>query len=218
MPLTMTTRKKQTQKREPDTPAKRAYHSPKRQEQSQATRRRIIDAGAELVQGFRAWDWTNLTARAVGARAGVSERTVQRYFPTERQLRDAVLERMVEESGVDLAALSFGNFADVIQRMFTYLSSFAVAPEKQEDPSFADIDRYRRESLLKAVERAVPGWNGEDRTAVAAALDIFWNPPLYERLVEAWGLDADRAVGLISWLVTLIEQAVQAGERPGVRE
>ena len=95
---------------------------------------------------------------------------------------------------------------------------FAVAPEKQEDPSFADIDRYRREALLKAVERAVPDWDGEDRKAVAAALDIFWNPPLYERLVEEWGLNADRAVGLISWLVTLIEQAVQAGERPGVRE
>ena len=214
----MASNNKRNPKAAPAEAAKRSYNSPLREQQSQETRRRIISAGFELVQGFRAWDWTNLTARAVGERAGVSERTVQRYFPTERQLRDAVLERMVEESGVDLAALALGDFANVIQRMFGYLSSFAVAPEKQEDPSFADIDRYRREALLKAVERAVPGWDGEDRKAVAAALDIFWNPPLYERLVEEWGLDADRAVGLISWLVTLIEQAVQAGERPGVRE
>jgi len=198
-----------------DTSAKRPYNSPLRQQQSQETRRRIVDAGAELVHGFRAWDWTNLTARAVGERAGVSERTVQRYFPSERHLRDAVLERMVEESGVDLDTLAFGEFADVIRRMFSYLSSFAVTPEKQEDPSFASIDQFRRDALLQAVGRAVPGWADEDRRAVAAALDIFWNPPLYERLVEEWELDADRAVGLISWLVTLIEQAVQAGERPG---
>jgi len=194
---------------------KRRYHSPLRQQQSEETRRRIIDAGAELVQGFRAWDWTNLTARAVAERADVSERTVQRYFPAERQLRDAVLERMVEESGVDLSALSFGEFADVIQRMFTYLSSFAVSTEKLADPSFASIDAYRRDALLQAVTRAVPEYNEADRTAIAAALDIFWNPPLYERLVEEWGLDADRAVGLISWLVTLIERAVLAGDVPG---
>ncbi len=197
---------------------KRRYHSPLREQQSQDTRRRIITAGAELVQGFHAWDWTNLTARAVGERAGVSERTVQRYFPAETQLRDAVLERMVEDSGVDLGALQFGEFADVIQRMFTYLSSFAVAPEKQEDPSFASIDRYRREALLQAVERGVPEWSDEDRKAVAAALDIFWNPPLYERMVGEWGLDADRAVGIIRWLVTLIEQAVHAGDRPGAAD
>jgi len=201
-----------------DAPGKRAYNSPLREQQSRKTRGSIIDAGAELVHGFPAWDWTNLTARAVGERAGVSERTVQRYFPTERLLRDAVLERMVEESGVNLDALTLGEFADVIQRMFTYLSSFAVTPEKQEDPSFASIDRFRRDALLKAVERAVPDWGESDREAVAAALDIFWNPPLYERLVEAWGLDADRAVGLISWLVTLIERAVQAGQRPGAQD
>lgn len=199
-------------------PEKRAYNSPLREQQTRATRNNIISAGAELVHGFTAWDWTNLTARAVGERAGVSERTVQRYFPTERALRDAVLERMVEDSGVDLGALVFGEFADVIQRMFTYLSSFAVAPGKQQDPSFASIDQFRRESLLQAVERAVPDWSDTDRKAVAAALDIFWNPPLYERLVEEWELDADRAVALITWLVKLIERAVEAGERPGLRE
>jgi AcrR family transcriptional regulator len=213
----MPNKKNKTEKNGASAPGKRSYNSPLREQQSRETRNNIVSAGFELVHGFTAWDWTNLTARAVGERAGVSERTVQRYFPNERALRDAVLERMVEDSGVDLGALCLGEFADVIRRMFSYLSSFAVAPEKQEDPSFASIDRFRRESLLAAVERAVPDWSDDDRKAVAAALDIFWNPPLYERLVEAWELDADRAVGLISWLVTLIERAVQAGERPGVK-
>src|SRR5262245_12415712 len=39
---------------------KRRYHSPLRQQQSEKTRFRIIDAGAALVHSFHAWNWTNL--------------------------------------------------------------------------------------------------------------------------------------------------------------
>lgn len=192
---------------------KRSYNSPLREQQSRDTRNRIVAAGSELVHGFHAWDWTNLTARAVGERAGVSERTVQRYFPTERQLRDAVLQRLLEESGVDLGALELGDFSGVLEDMFTYLSSFAIKPEA-EDPSFASMDQYRRDMLLGAVERAMPDWRAEDRTAVAAILDMFWSPPLYERLVEAWGMDPDRAVQVITWLVRLVEDAARDNRHP----
>jgi AcrR family transcriptional regulator len=199
-------------------PAKRRYNSPLRQQQSAETRRRIVHAGAELVHGFHAWDWTNLTARAVGERAGVSERTVQRYFPSERQLRDAVLERLVEESGVDLNAFELGDFAAVTSSMFTYLASFAIETETVEDPSFASMDQRRREALLGAVARATPGWSDHDRESAAAVLDILWNQPPYERLIEAWGFDGDRAVNTITWLIELIEGAIREGRHPGSGE
>ncbi len=193
---------------------KRRYHSPLRQRQSADTRRRILLAGAELVHGFRSWDWTNLTARAVGDRAGVSERTVQRYFPTERLLRDAVLERLVEESGVRIDTLELADFAGHTARMFTYLASFATAPERIGDPSFESVDRQRRQALLAAVTRATPGWTDTDRESAAAALDILWNQPPYQRLVDEWDFDADRAVGLITWLIGLIEEAIREGRHP----
>ncbi len=193
---------------------KRSYNSPLREQQSRETRNRIVAAGSELVHEFHAWDWTNLTARAVGKRAGVSERTVQRYFPTERQLRDAVLQRLVEESGVDLAALELGDFSGVIESMFTYLASFAIQPETVEDPSFASMDKYRRDMLLGAVERATPDWRDEDRVAVAAVFDSFWNPPLYERMVEAWNMSPEHAVRAITWLVKLVEEATRDGRQP----
>ena len=139
---------------------KRRYNSPLRQQQAAATRERIVAAGAKLVHSYPAWDWTNLTAPAVGERAGVSERTVQRHFATERQLRDAVLQRMLEESGIALQDLELDHFADVTERMFAYLSSFAIAPEPVSDPSFASMDEYRRDALLNAVARATPGWAG----------------------------------------------------------
>jgi len=210
----MTTEKRPGSEERVARSAKRRYNSPLRQRQSAETRNRIIHAGSELVHGFHAWDWTNLTARAVSERAGVSERTVQRYFPTERELRDAVLQRLVEESGVRLEALELGHFAAVTAQMFSYLSSFAATPSKVTDPSFASVDRLRREALLGAVGRATPGWSDRERESAAAVLDILWNQSPYQRLIEAWEFDAERAVDTITWLIELIEEAVRKGRRP----
>lgn len=193
---------------------RRGYDSPVRRQQSAETRERIIAAGAELVHGFPAWDWKNLSAAVVGEHAGISERTVHRYFSTERLLRDAVLQRLVEESGVSLDGLALDNFAGVIARMFSYLSSFAVTPSAVNDPTFATMDRQRREALLNAVIGATPAWSDHDQETAAAVLDILWSLPPYERMITSWGFDAERAIGAISWLIGLIEEAIRNGRRP----
>ena len=72
---------------------------------------RILTAGAELVRGFEGWDWSGLTFRSVAERAGVNERTVYRHFPTERDLRAAVLAELTERAGVDDATLTLANVA-----------------------------------------------------------------------------------------------------------
>ena len=46
--------------------------------------------GSELLHRTSVRDWKKLTVRAVADRAGVNERTVYRYFGSERGLRDAV--------------------------------------------------------------------------------------------------------------------------------
>lgn len=208
-------RKPRRESTQPAPPPRRGYNSPVRREQSAATRERIIAAGSELVHGFPAWDWKNLTAGAVGRQAGVSERTVHRYFSTERKLRDAVLQRLLEESGISLQTLELADFAGTTARMIRYLSSFAAAPATVDDPSFASMDRQRRDALLMAVARATPEWPDRDRESVAAVLDMLWNPPTFERLVSSWGFDDERVIGAITWLIGLIEATVRSGRRPG---
>ena len=90
---------------------KRAYNSAVRQQQSNETRELIITSGVKLAHEFPAWDWKNLTFRAVGECAGISERTVYRYFSTEQALKDAVMQRLVKESGINLNALSLAAFS-----------------------------------------------------------------------------------------------------------
>lgn len=196
-------------------PARRPYDSPLRQQQARDTRERIVGAGAELVHSFPAWDWRGLTFRAVGERAGVSERTVHRHFSSERALRDAILQRLVMESGVSLDQLQLANFANITAGLFTYLSSFAAAPEAIEEPSFAAIDQHRREALLDSVRHETPQWPKADHEIVAAMLDMLWNVPSYERLVTAWQLDGPQAIRAVTWVIGLIEKEIRAGRRPG---
>ena len=171
-------------------------------------------AGTELVHGFQSWDWKNLTARAVGEQAGVSERTVQRYFPSERGLRDAVLQGLVEESGVDLNDLNLSGFDDVVINMFNYLSSFAVEPDLTVDPSQTKMDERRKEALLDAVADATPSWSREEQEMVAAILDMLWQPSTHDRFKQAWDLDAERFTRVIRWFTTLIQSALEKGGKP----
>ena len=55
------------------------------------------------------------------------------------------------------------------------------------------------------------------RTGVvsAALFDVLWGVATYERLVGAWQLDPDRAVGGITGVIELIESAIRSGHRPG---
>ncbi len=197
---------------------KRRYNSPLRQQQTLETRERIIAAGANLVRSYPTWDWTNLTALAVGERAGVSERTVQRHFPTERLLRDAVLQRVYEESGIGLENMQLENFAAITVRLFAYLSSFATTAQVPSDPTFLSMDQRRCAAMLKAVEDETPEWNAQQQRVAASVLDIIWNPPTYERLIATWGFTPARASEALTWLIGLIESAIRNGERPPLNE
>ncbi len=106
--------------------SRRPYNSPARRQRAAETRDRIVAAGAELVREFVTWDWDGLTFRAVAERAGVSERTAYRHFPTERQLHDAVMARLEDEAGITYRDVDLGNLASVTERFFASLHGFAV--------------------------------------------------------------------------------------------
>ena len=195
-------------------PVKRRYHSPLREQQAAETRQRLIKAGVELVQELPDWDWKNLTFKAVGQRAGVSERTVYRHFSSERQLRDAVMDELVTASGIQLEHLELDNFRDATAKIFATLSTFSLTPETVTDPTLASMDDQRRAALQAAVQRATPGWSLQDQETIAAGLDILWDLPSYERLLAAWKFEPERASRTILWMIRLIEESVKRGEKP----
>lgn len=195
-------------------PPRRRYDSPVRRQRVAETRERIVTAGAELLHGFPIWNWRALTARAVAEQAGVTERTVYRYFGNERELRDAVMDRMEHEAGIELAGLSIEDVQDVAAQIFEYVSRFPIEPRTPRDPTVAAANERQRKALLGAVRRTTKGWHSRDRVIVAAMLDVLWSPVAFERLVTDWELEPEDATVAITWTIGLIQRALHDGPRP----
>ncbi len=199
-------------------PPRRRYDSPLRRQRAAETRERIIGAGADLLHELPIWDWGALTVRAVAARSEVNERTVYRYFPSERALRDAVLVRLEQESGVELDGMQLEDVADVTARMFEYVSSFPLAPRTPPDPTVLAANQRQREALLSAVAAAAGTSSPPEPTIAAAMLDVLWSVVSYERLVAEWGLDPEDAIRGLTWVIGLVEDAIRAGHAPVARD
>ncbi|MYM64046.1 TetR/AcrR family transcriptional regulator [Pseudomaricurvus sp. HS19] len=198
-----------------DDSSRRAYNSPLRRQQTEQTRQKIVHAGAELVRSFDTWDWTNLTCKAVSERAGISERTVYRHFSTERHLRDAIMQELMQQTGINLEQIELQNFAAITTHVVENFATFAVPRTTVEDPTLLSIAEARREALLQAVQRATPNWTHRDQTMAAALLDQFWSPMPFESMTADWGMDLQQTITAITWVIKLINDAINSNNQPG---
>ncbi|HET6952296.1 MAG TPA: helix-turn-helix domain-containing protein [Acidimicrobiales bacterium] len=194
--------------------ARRRYDSTLRRQRAGETRDRIVAAGCEILLGSSIRDWRALTIRAVAERAGVNERTVYRHFVNERGVRDAVMRRLEEQAGIDLAGLQLEHIADVTARIVETVSSHPLDSRPPLDPTLTEAGRRQRDALLRAVTARTAGWPEADRAVAAAMFDVLWGVSTYERLVADWQLDPERALGGITWVIELIAAAVRGGRRP----
>jgi AcrR family transcriptional regulator len=202
---------------EREAPTRRRYDSPLRQQRASETRDRIVAAACDLLSGSSIRDWQGLTMRAVAERAEVNERTVYRHFANERALRDAVMHRLEREAGIDLDELQLEGIADVARRIVTTVASHPLEPQAPLDPTLTATGRRQREALLRALTPRTGDWSDADRSVAAAMLDVLWGVAAYERLAVDWELDEDDATRGITWVISLIEDAVRSGHAPGAR-
>lgn len=194
---------------------RRRYDSQVRRAQAAETRECILAAGSELAHRASRWDWTDLTARMIAAHAGISERTVYRHFPTERELHEALMRRLEQEAGISYEHISIDDLPEVASRLFAVLPSFAVPPVfAQRDPTFVASDQRRRDALVRAVTELAHTWPETERHMAAAMLDVLWTPLSYERLVTNWGFDTAGATHAVTWAIDVLIGALREGKRP----
>jgi AcrR family transcriptional regulator len=198
----------------PPTRTRRRYDNTLRRERAAQTRDRIVVAGAELLGGSSIRDWGALTIRAVAERAQVNDRTVFRHFANERALRDAVMHRLEEEAGIDLTQLQLDDIGDAAARIFRQVASYPLDRRPDLDPTLADANRRQHQALLSAVDEPAARWPAADRELAAAMFDVLWAVSSYERLVVDWHLDREDAIRAITWVISLLQQAISEGRRP----
>lgn len=192
----------------------RRYDNSRRREAAEDTRRRIVEAGCEIVRRSAVRDWGGLTVAATASRAGVSERTVYRHLGSEVGLREAVMARIQQSAGIDLEALRIGGVAEMAALIFAQVAAFRDVAPPDLDPTLRAAGERQRRALTEAVAEAAPEWSADQHLAAAAALDVLWAPAGLERMVRDWGLDPDDATAALTWAIHLVERAVADGTPP----
>jgi AcrR family transcriptional regulator len=198
---------------EPDQP-RRSYGGTLRRQRATETRERIVASGVELVKESSIRDWQGVTIRAVAERAGVHETTVYRNFVNERGLRDAIMDRLVEQSGIHVDELRLEELSGAAARIIEIVSSHPRDPHPPLDPTLMKASRRQRASLLHALADHVADWSESEQAIAAAMISALWDLDTYEHLALDWHLETDQAVRGVTWVIELIEEAIRSGRRP----
>ena len=195
---------------------RRHYDGTRRREHAAETRRRIIEAGVQLLHGTHVRNWDVSTIRAVAQRAQVNERTVYRHFGNERGLRNAVMGGLEEQAGVVLEGMRLEDVPKMATRIFEHVSSFPLGPSQVLDPTLSEANQRQHAALLGAVAAGTADgdWSDEDRTMAAGMFDVLWSVAAYERLVRDWQLEPERAMQALNWVIQMVEIAVLEGHAP----
>jgi AcrR family transcriptional regulator len=195
----------------------RPYRSALRDEQSRATRRRIVDAGAAL---FVESGYVPTTIDAIAERAGVSRRTVFTSVGAKAAVlklafdwtlagddepvaiadRPEVRRMMQDEDPAELLAAWMAMNAAINQRLATLHHVLVVAANADPEAAalLATTDDQRAQGARDVVGRVAdlgglpPGLEPEQAAAIA---DVLIDPTLYQRLVGTWGWTFETYVG-----------------------
>jgi AcrR family transcriptional regulator len=188
------------------------YHSPLRQAQMAATRERILEACASVME-----TGADLTYSKVAEAAGVQQRTVYRHFPTKADLEAGLWDWIIEHlTHADLAAR---NEEELVAAMRTSFAGFdAGAPLIQamlHSPQGLEIrqrQQDRRRVMFEAcIEDAVPEVPPLIRTRAAAALQVLYSAPTWELLRSFWGMDATQAANTAELAIHAMLAGLRAG-------
>ncbi len=155
-----------------------------RDENRERTRRRIVEATADLV---REQGRADFTMPEVAARSGIALRTLYRYFPQRQELVDALAEVADQTMALSLPS-SVDEIDDWLATAWrNLLAEEALLRAQHDGPAGAEIRRTRarlhRRVTEALIDEAKPGLSAEDRADIVdVALLVSSSTALFEHL------------------------------------
>lgn len=195
----------------------RAYHSPRRKEQANVTKARIVSAAMQLMKEK---GYADMTLESIAREAGVAPQTVYAVCGSKKGVLAAILENTVEAKRYDKLRDSIpqimtgkervreiGHFMsklmedampvfDIIRGMSVLSPEFA---EQEYDQSMMLLEKCRK-SVHKMAEDGMlrPGLS-EERAA-----ELYWSittPGLHRRLTKVLNWSAEEYAAWVSYLI-----------------
>jgi len=191
------------------------YHSPLRQAQAAATRERILQACAALLQ-----QGSDLTYQAIARAAQVQERTVYRHFPAKADLQAGAWEWITARlTHTDFAPRSTDELIANMRRAFAGFDASAPLIRSMlhspEGVAVRVAQQPARRAMFRAcVDEAVPDAPEELRERATAALQVLYSAPSWDLLRTFWDMSADEAADTVELAI----RSLLAGLRATARE
>src|SRR3954468_4346980 len=194
-------------KAESDARPRRAYKMAARATAAEATRRRILDAAAELL---RVRLRTDIRLKDVAAGAGVSEMTVVRAFGSKANLLQAALDDVQRDIVAQRSAPAPGDVAGSIAALFDHYEQhgdlvIANLAQESSDPAIKKIVRMGRRDHRRWVERQfgpqLARRSSDERAVLINALIVACDVYVWKRLRRDMGMSRQRATEIVERMV-----------------
>jgi AcrR family transcriptional regulator len=182
----------------------RAYRSELREEQTEETRARILDATMRVI----ATGLASLSVPAVAREAGVSVPTIYRHFRTKRGLLAAVYPHAARKAGLDTIAdpRSLDELRPMIRALLERLDDLDdVSRAAMASPGAAEVRhatmpiRYQR--LRRIADSIEPKLRKADRDRIARLLAVVTASSSLRMWRDHLGLSVDEVAKEVDWIV-----------------
>ena len=210
---------------------KRPYRSPLRQEQAEATRQRILEAGLRL---FAARGYSASSISQIALEAGVSTETIYASVGSKRGIIDALLAQVdtmrIPDKAREAAAARGGGARDALEVVAEMATGFwakhhvlvGVLRKGIGDPEIGEAWVERQRARRGLIEGIVSSWpRGSLRPGLDArrASDIAWalsSDEVFDLLVgmQGWTTDAYQEWLTSSLVRELLSDAAAERESP----
>jgi len=191
----------------------RAYESPLREEQTEVTRQRILDALVRTMGRGVA----GLSVPAVAAEAGVSVPTVYRHFRTKADLVAALAPYLSRKTGLmDFPEIAGDDLAAVARELYRRNEAMdaevraAMASQLGQEVRRRTMpDRVRL--IKKNVAQRVPGLSDADLERLTRVLLILMSSATMRAYKDYLGMSAMDAAEDVAWTVGILQRSLRRG-------
>ena len=185
----------------------------------ESTRARILDAVAQLIVEEHP---AKLSVPAVAARAGVSLRTVYRYFPTKQALIDGVVNAGNEQTAAQFPSdtVSLADMREYIPRLWAELEGTrALVKAQQCTPVGQEIAKTRARRRIGMIERVVADepvdLSPEDHRHLVAIVALLCSRNTLFELTDVLELTVEEAAKLAVWTTEVVVEAAKRTKEVG---
>src|SRR5262245_23129461 len=191
-----------------------------RDQHAELTRDLIFQAFTKLVLDEGVHDFS---IQQVADIAGVSHRTVYRYFSTREDLLDGLAAWLASQMPRDLDSYRPEEFADAIRDshgVFAQQADRVRALAVLE--AGARIRLRHRSQRTRTVQRAMAAFTGhleeEAARAVAVLIRELAGSHMWTHLRDEYGIDQQQVTQVVVWAVSTLVESLKAGKGPGIDE